>query len=270
MKRILHRWLFGVAVVAFGGFSSARAELIASVDFGTERGGGSGPLVIGSAGDTVNVIGGGLPGGSSFALDRADGTGGSDVNLFFDTPVGATGNFSFGFGADPSSTPMLSDYTVLVFDPGAAAVTTPAGVSSQGYQRFTIFSNGLDTGLDENETYNLYLIGQGDNASQTSSFSVRQGAGAGTTYVTGQTTGRAYDGTLVEDENYIVFRDISPTTWSGGTNLEFEVFRFAEPGQQFLAFNGLQLERVVAIPEPSTLGLLGLVGGMVAVRRRRR
>lgn len=61
---------------------------------------------------------------------------------------------------------------------------------------------------------------------------------------------------------------------AAGTNITFEAFGPSNPDQTPDAFTDIRISEIlvdtnVAVPEPSSLALLGLLGGLVAIRRRR-
>lgn len=241
---------------------SAQASFI-SVDLGEKNETATGPAVVGSVGDTWNSFVN--PSGvTPDLLNTAGGT--STVALFLPSAVdGGTGG-SFGFGTDP----LMEDYFFMT---DAAGDATLIDGSSADYEtRFTLFTNGgagVVEDLDPNQLYNLYLYASGDKAGQGSQFMLKQDDGVGGfTYSTLGTSGVPGAGPFVEGDNYVVFRNISPTAWNNGFNAgyEFELSWFnGAGGEDSAGFNGFQLE---VVPEPSSLAGLA-VGALVLLRRRR-
>lgn len=254
---------------------------ILNIDLGAMNGSPTGPGVIGAAGDQWNSVD-----GSNFN-DLIDSGGATVTTHFFLEGVSGGAQGSFGYG-DPGDA-LGQDYVFVhdnkgaeVADPNVDPPITafemlPDGTAVGAFRRFTIFTDGgfgvVET-LDPAKTYDLHLLGHGDQPDQGSDFMLKQSDGAGGfTYSTMSNTGRAYDGTWVAGENYSFFPGVSPTEWGNG--FEFELWLYTtDPddiaddgivngsladgnGAAFAALNGIQL-----IEQQTTGGLAcDYVGG---------
>lgn len=108
------------------------------------------------------------------------------------------------------------------------------------------------SGLDSSRPHELYIYSQGAGAGQGGMFTV-----GGETKTA--TSSDPLTDTFVEGQNYVAFYNILPVDG------EIVVTWARRPGIQYSSLNGFQ---VTAIPEPSTLVLLGLAG-LVLMRRRK-
>ena len=122
-------------------------------------------------------------------------------------------------------------------------------------------------GLNPSFTYDLYLFGLGDPNAQGTEFTVTDNVGTTSQSTTGW-SGMVTTGTGAVPwqlgKSYVVFTGLTPNgagamngTWADSVPLSGET----------AGFNGFQL---VAVPEPSSLAGLGVIGiGLAAVIRRR-
>lgn len=233
--------------------TSAHAGLVASLDYNSNFSGltQSGAAAIGDAGDVWNAsptffgfVGTETPSGNTggtapfgpVELLSPDGVG-SGVSYqmtLVEDGFGFNGAFeNTGAVAGSSAANLLADY---VFVGGADAGDSLSFELS---------------GLTPNTQYMLYLYGNGD--------AIGQGA---TWTLNGDSKVSAYDGTPSIDEGaeYVTFTFDT----GAGTTQAFAATELTGG----IAVNGFQLE-VTAIPEPSSLVMVGtLACGMVARRRR--
>jgi hypothetical protein len=122
-------------------------------------------------------------------------------------------------------------------------------------------------GLNPSFTYDLYLFGLGDFNAPGTEFTVTDNVGTTSQSTTGW-SGMVTSGTGAVPwqlgKSYVVFTGLTPTV-SGSMNGTW-ADSVAKPGES-AGFNGFQL---VAVPEPSSLAGLGVIGiGLAAVIRRR-
>lgn len=254
--------LLTFAVILFASCTVNADEIVLNVDFGTGNGVHSGAGVIGSAGDVWNGIGGGQGFNGAGTLDDPTGAD-SGIGVFRAGPENGESSGSFQFGSDS----LGQDYSFITSSEPATFLIPTTTIQASVAQRFTLFTpGGTADGLDATKTYDLYLIGHGDQVDQVANFALKDAAN---NYTVALQTGRLFDGTYVEGENYSVFRDIAPTSFGGG-GLEFDLYFFALEGSATSAgFNGIQLVERSSVPEPSSLALLSIAGLAGLIRRRR-
>lgn len=129
---------------------------------------------------------------------------------------------------------------------------------------FTLYTpTGSSTGhqLTVGSQWDIYIYSRGDGAGQGGTYQLTQTAGNQTATASGQT----WSGTFVENDNYVVFRNVTPTTYAGGVEFRFLMDGNGAGGSGTAIINGIQL---VQVPEPSC-SLLGAVGFLALCRRRR-
>lgn len=267
-------YLFSLATGLLG-CSAATAALsvgtVVNYDFATANNPASGnvtnPGVIGSASQIWNTTNGGFNG----AGGQVDSAGNAvNVGSFVaGGSTGASGSGFFGWGGATGNA-VGQDYLFLTND-NIANGNVLNGLTVGSFRRFTVFTNGgLDDGLNVNQVWNLHFLGAGNADNQGLNIMVGQGAGATATFLTGSSTGAGastYDPTFDGNNNSFSINGLTPTVINGGA--EFELFIFTPETATTSALNGVQLELVSVVPEPSSalLGLLGL--GAFAARRSR-
>ena len=233
------------AVLAFTGFVSVAAisgrasAAIIDVQFDPGNAGAqSGAAVLGSAGDIWNNLTGGT--GAAVVLNDVTGTA---------TSVKLTWTENFG-GLNAAGSPMDAGTTNLM----------------QGYGGFNGTTLAI-TGLTPSTNYQLALYGAGDQAAgdQGTKFTIPQTGPSvvGTTTETFAATGdrKLSDGAGVA---YTLLSASSDASGNMSINIAFNSSHFSTA-----PVNGLQIASA-AVPEPASLGLLGMSAVTLIGRRRRR
>lgn len=253
-----------IALMSVGMISIAQAGLAVGDWFQLDYGTGNGTAVTGTGpanGGQWNAFGGGYvgPGGSGYV----DG-GGQPVNIgaYTGTSVsGGAGAWQWGDDA------LGQDY--LYLNNGGAGDTNLNGVAVGSYSRMTLFTTGnLDDGLAADQTWDITFVGAGNADGQGLYILLNDGGVNRTGHNSGSSAGTFSDYTV--GENYMTFTDVSPTAISGGAELEFWLYTpdGSSGNVGTSAINGIQMQ-LKAIPEPATLGLVGLFsGGLLFIRRR--
>ena len=205
---------------------------------------------------TVNFDVPGGDGGSNYAGTGAD-TGGA-TNEYWN-PVVANGTTSAGKQSD-GTTPTAITFTEAEnhnFNGGQAAnpLFQPFAIStSQGGLHQSL--NNVPGGL-----YDLFLYGvNGQYGDRGTTFTVSGLTSYGTQTET--STSNYAPNNFIQGQNFVEYTNISPTALGSITINYNNALGDASEGD----FNGLQL---VSVPEPTSIGLLGL-GGVVLIGRRRR
>lgn len=130
-----------------------------------------------------------------------------------------------------------------------------------GYFKRYVNLNFLTPGLQ----YNLYLYGAGPFDDRETRFTVSNGTGGTWVQDTSGIPGGSHNLTLGLD--YVLF--VGLTTDTGFLGIEYEAIGAAPVA----SFNGFQLtweqQQQGAVPEPSTLVMIGLGAGVLALARRR-
>lgn len=214
-----------------------------------------GALAAGSAfGDYASLVNVNFVGTDAGVTTGAAGTGAAGDqwnNVSGDYEIGQDGLSLL------DSTGAASDIDVVVdtWEAGVSSGSPVALFTGYGHTGRSATSGdwGVYTlsGLDVAKTYDIYLYSTWGWNTDTATFKI------GTEQKQGSNpTGNR--STFVENENYVVFSSVSPDA-SG--NLAVEYSKLANT-----AFNGMQIG---AIPEPGTLGMVGLCGGAILFVRRR-
>lgn len=183
--------------------------------------------------------------------------------LVDDTGVNSDVQFSSSWTRDHWSPPGYiagSPYEALMAD---YSFNNDAFVGDGSGATFSLFTD--NTALTGGEAivlgqlYDIYIYACGDNTG-ASTFKLTQTAGDITktaNYVGG------FDGVYTEDVDYVKFSGVLPTATANGAEFAFE---WGSDGASSAAINGIQ---IVAVPEPATIGLVGLAGaGILFIRRR--
>lgn len=240
-----------LAVPAIGFADAINVDIQGDVDGGPgwwmNVGTYSGAAAAGAdAGDTWN--GTIYPFGGTASGKLVDDTGAAtDVQIYSST---TKDHWSVDYGSNPAGEMLMADY----------AFNTAAWVGDGSDALFTIYTDNtaLTGGLAINagQQYDVYIYAQGDTAGATT-FSLKQDSGD---IVQTATTAGGFDGTWTEGVNYVKFSNVTATSWANGGELAINW------GGSNSAINGIQ---IVQIPEPATIGLIGIVGaGAIFVRRR--
>jgi hypothetical protein len=123
----------------------------------------------------------------------------------------------------------------------------------------TVTIGGLATQLDANTDYNLYIWGIGDNSDQEGTFifnGERKSGAADIHPTTGTTEASVFLNTFTFNTGGTV-SDTLAFDWGVGDYVG---------SREYAGFNGFA---IVAVPEPATFGLIGIVGGAMLLIRRR-
>jgi hypothetical protein len=195
--------------------------------------------------------------GTGTVWNGIDGNGGANITV--STLVDSFGNEVVGAGVSVAMYGVRGGGT-----PDSPSAAGPATHDAEALMQDYFYARfGRDTypgeitltGIDPAKTFDLYLYGGGDQTSQNSRFTY-DGLSKSTAAPDAAVTA------LIEDVNYVVFRNINATQ---AGEIFFTLDR-PEADTDYSAINGLQL---VEVPEPTTLSLLAL-GGLGAIVRRRR
>ena len=228
-------------------------QVLANLDFNSGFSGvtQSGAGVVGSAGDFWNASptffgfqgtetpSGNTGGTAPFGSVELNGPSGAGSGIsyqmtFVNDGFGFNGAFeNFGAVAAVSAANLLGDY---------AFVGDADGGDTLNFEL---------SGLQTDTTYSLYLYGNGD--------SIGQGA---TWTLNGNSQTTAFDGTASFDDGgeFVLF------TFNTGNNTTQSFAATELTGG--IAVNGFQLTLPTAIPEPTSFGLLAVIGATLFRRRR--
>jgi hypothetical protein len=184
---------------------------------------------------------------------------------------GGTG-FSDSTGSNSGVTMTLTGMAGRGTDLGGNA-PTGFGALYTGYLYFNTASLVLN-GLDQNLTYDVVFF---SGFSNDNNGTLNRHYGAEITH--GGTTLRSYGNlgtgratTLSNGQNYVLFEDLSPTI-SGSLTFSMKTNTVADPNISGFVLGGVGVVngfQLVAVPEPGTLALLGIVLGTVLLFRRKR
>jgi hypothetical protein len=227
-------------------------------------------LILGSAPSAhATIVNMDVSGGSGYTGPGLLGTPGMTWN-YQAAGSGTYGPFLDSTGSNSGVTMTLSGMTKASDLGGVAPVGF--GALYTGYLYFSTASVVLN-GLDQNLTYDVVFF---SGLSNDNSGTLNRHYGAEITH--GGTMLRSYGNlgtggakTLSEGQNYVHFRGLSPI--SGSLAFTMKTNTIVDPNVSGFTMgaagvvNGFQL---VAVPEPGTLALLGIVLGTVLLFRRKR
>jgi len=192
----------------------------------------------------------------------------SGANLFDPTNPGAgnVGNATSSGLHTPITLSLNYDVDENSSGPGGATQGSPAWVLNTAAKTFVGHTGTFTLGSVPVGTYTVVLYGVNFAGTKGASFTLSSGtAVGGLTQTLGGPEGSPANSFVLGD-NYVEFVNVQPDgsgnisgTWTGDNAPTDEGF-----------FNGVQIVQQV-VPEPSTIGLLGLgAAAMLAVRRRRK
>jgi hypothetical protein len=231
------------AVLIVGGFvGSARAALI-NVEIGRPgQVAYTGPAAVGAAGDQWNLLTGYTTSTPQTVSNLKDSTGAT-------TPASFTMGDQAGAGGPVQAAGTVAN---VLIDNFADALT------GNGDPTYT----GTFSGLTPGGAYALYLIGNRGGGGYGATFGVSIGTTTGDLQ---RTTGNGFDGTFTPGRDYVAYSGSKFVTANSSGVIQFTVANDTVTNHNIL--NGAQL---VAVPEPGSLGLLGLGIGVYLARRGRR
>ena len=208
-----------------------------------------------------------------------DDTGGAAGTLTSTLTTGATSTWFGGYGG--SSAAGEAELTNGISDDGLfnsyLALNGPNG-DGNPLDNFVLTISGLGSEFTSNG-YNIIIysetdrggVGVGSTAARTSVFTIGAGGSTSTILteddnVTGPGTTRTFDGSYVQSDGDGAGVNYSNYVESGILTADTFTIEVTSPNGGRGGISGFQ---IVAIPEPSSLGLLGLGLLGLAVRRRR-
>jgi PEP-CTERM motif len=241
----------------------------------TYLGGGPGSTLFYGANNPYPATGGN-PGNPYAAYGANGGTTGGNGSALFGTggTVDGSGHPTTTAAANATSAGLVSPITLSMFftgENGATGGSTPGQPSWLLSSAALISGAGLGTftlhNATQGQTYDLFLYGQNYDATRGAAFALN-GANGGTA-LNGLTStlNTGVRNSFVLGDNYVEFTGVVADangnisgSW-GAVNNPFS--GLSGEGD----FNGLQL---VAVPEPSMIGLIGMgLAGLFAWRRRK-
>lgn len=244
------------SLIALAALSTASTSYGAAllIDF---KDGGS-PPVVGttdwtSAGVTEDLSGAAIgtiiSDGRSYHISNISGS-------FTGAPVGYTGSeftnrMLNGYIYGKDSNPLITA-NIGGFVNGSGVANTITTSSDQ----FGAPYNGNSFTLQKNQQYKLYLFGAGGSDNQNTTFTFNG---------VSKTTNALITGTAANAGHFVTY-DLSTGSDLTGFGISFTAKKEAGSPSEYYAMNSFAL---VAVPEPSSIALLGLGGLALIVRRRR-
>lgn len=247
--------------VEFGQGNSGTSGTVGSAVWETQT-----PYSLGSSSDVWNRTTYGSINNQSSPLALVDTTGSStNLALTFSVTGADGGNTYVGFNNNPDTllyNTYLDEHAATVFS--NAAYAQVSGLSSGAKYDLVLYPNGstvTEFQVTGSGTYGPESISTYQGSSNLNATGVTQ-----TAFDLPTNTDTSSAGTIANVGNYLQFNNISPNS-NGAIDIQF----FGVPGFGGEGdFSGFQIAPASAVPEPATLGLLGVASlGLVLISRKR-